>query len=164
MATDSTELESHAASTSGVQPHRTVQGRDVSVARPSLVWDIQTCATMGPNALLWGDYHFAVDLAETLTSFGQTVRVLRIGDESTPEADVVLHLRGHRPLPPRPGKVNLLWVISHPDDVCPAELLDDYDRVYAAGPAWAVDMSRRWNVSVEPLLQAVNRLFTDRSG
>lgn len=122
----------------------------------SLNWDIQTCATVGPNALLWGDYHFALDLADALERLDQRVRVLRWGDDATHDADVVVHVRGNRRLPVRIGAINLLWVISHPEDVHANELLDNYDRIFAASPAWAEDVSRRWGVDVQPLLQAVN--------
>lgn len=125
-------------------------------AQRQLRWDIQTCATRGPDELLWGDYHFAHDLAASLQRRGQAVRVLRIGDPATESADVVLHLRGNRPLPPRRGVVNILWVISHPDDVTSREILDEYDHIYAAGPPWAAEMSRRWALPIDPLQQAVN--------
>lgn len=125
-------------------------------ATPRLVWDLVTCATKGPNELLWGDLHFARDLARAIGRLGHEAHVLTQGDSATPHADVVLHLRGLLPLPPRPGAVNLLWVISHPGDVTPWELLDRYDVIYAAGAKWADQMTRRWSTPIHLLPQAAD--------
>jgi hypothetical protein len=47
----------------------------------------------------------------------------------------------------------VLWVISHPDSVEPAEL-DGYDLVFAASHPWSAAMSERSGREVIPLLQA----------
>lgn len=130
-------------------------GAAVARATP-MRWDIQTCATRGRDDLLWGDYHFALDLASALGRLGQVATVLRFGEPAGAGADVVLHLRGNRPLPPRRGAVNILWVISHPDDISAQEILDEYDHIFAAGPPWAAEMSRRWALTIDPLPQATN--------
>ena len=54
-----------------------------------------------------------------------------------------------------PGQVNLIWVISHPDLVS-ADELAGYDQVFAAGRRWAQDVTDRWGVPVEPLLQCTD--------
>jgi len=62
-------------------------------------------------------------------------------------------LRGLYPIPPAPGQVNVLWVISHPDDVDGREL-DGYDVVCAASGSWSAELSARTGREVVPLLQA----------
>ena len=127
-----------------------------SDAPPQLAWDIATCATRGQNELLWGDYHFARDLSEALERQGQVGRVLRRGDEESDNADVVVHLRGTSPLQPRTNAQNILWIISHPNDVSRNEVFDRYDKVYAASSRWAGEMSRRWSTTILPLQQAAD--------
>ena len=71
----------------------------------------------------------------------------------------MLVLRGLDLVVPRPGRVNLAWVISHPDLVGRAELAS-YDRVYAASSTWAAATTAATGVPVTPLLQCTDpRLF-----
>jgi spore maturation protein CgeB len=49
----------------------------------------------------------------------------------------------------------VLWIISHPEDVAPAELLG-FDVVYAASDIWAREMSARCGRSVLSMHQAVD--------
>jgi hypothetical protein len=69
--------------------------------------------------------------------------------------DVVLGIRGLDVIQPLPGKLNLLWVISHPDDVTPEELAG-FDVVFAASDPWSRDMSLRSGRPVHLLHQAVD--------
>lgn len=121
----------------------------------NLEWEIATCATHGPNELLWGDYHFATDLANALRRQGQTVHVLRINDPTSPTTDVAIHLRGHRELPPRRHVTNFLWIISHPEDVMAREFLGEYDEIFAASRSWAQARTQQWNRTIRYLPQAV---------
>jgi hypothetical protein len=86
------------------------------------------------------------------------------GRATRAEDDVVVTLRGLEAVAPTPGAVNLLWVISHPDEVSAAEAAG-YDAVFAASPRWAAERSAQWGLPVEPLLQCTDReLFgPDRS-
>ena len=104
----------------------------------------------------WGDTHFADALARALRELGQDVVTCRRGAHDagpTDLDDVNLVIRGRYPVAPAPGKVNVLWVISHPDSVEPAEL-DGYDLVFAASHPWSAEMSERSGREVVPLLQA----------
>ena len=67
--------------------------------------------------------------------------------------DIALAVRGLYPIPPTPGQVNVLWVISHPDDVDHREL-DGYDLVCAASVSWSAELAARTGREVVPLLQA----------
>ena len=69
--------------------------------------------------------------------------------------DVVLVLRGLDLVRPRPGRVNLEWIISHPDLVTPEEVAG-FDRVFAASHGWSEQVSSEWGVEVRPLLQATD--------
>jgi hypothetical protein len=125
---------------------------------PSLRWAIKNAAPRLDTAALWGDTHFARQLADALERLGQRVAVdIRpaFHRETRVHDDVALVLRGRAPYQPLPGQVSLLWLISHP------ELLDrseaaSYDRVLAASVPWAARASREWGLRVDPLLQATD--------
>ena len=122
---------------------------------PSLRWAIKIAAPAGPAALRWGDLHFAHALGAALEQLCQTVvidhRTTHVRRTSYLD-DVVLVLRGLERVRPQPGRVNLLWVISHPDMVEPDEVAE-FDAVFAAGAPWAARMSEEAGRAVELLLQ-----------
>ena len=116
-----------------------------------LTVDIETSATRGPNELLWGDYHYANALAQAVRQLGHFANVVRREEPQTKDADVVIQLRGTAPLPMRDGAVNVVWVISHPDEVGRDELLAA-DLVYAASQQWMP-----WeDINIAPLLQCTD--------
>lgn len=119
-------------------------------------WSLKMCSSPGRPGDLWGDTHFADALADALRHLGQDVVTSRRGAHTagpTHLDDVSLALRGLYPIPPAPGQVNVLWVISHPDDVDPREL-DGYDLVCAASTTWSAELAARTGRDVVPLLQA----------
>ncbi len=79
--------------------------------------------------------------------------------------DVALHIFGLREAPTRPGQVNLLWHISHPDRASP-ELYDRYDHVFVASDVFAARMASRADVAVTALHQATDpeRFAPDATG
>jgi hypothetical protein len=108
---------------------------------------------------MWGDTVYAADLATALRHRGCQVSVYRSAGqwaESSALHQVGIYLRGPIPFAPHPGMVNVLWVISRPDTVTPAEVRM-YDVVYAASQAWAGVMSERSGKMVDVLLQACNQ-------
>lgn len=119
-----------------------------------LQWTIVTAAPRGEAGQLWGDTHFAHDLADALTACGQQVRVVpRTGAVAPARAkdDVVLVLRGLTRVVPVAGNATwLLWVISHPELIEPGEM-EQFDLTFAASMSW--ERGR-----VIPLLQATNPL------
>lgn len=119
-----------------------------------LCWVVRSSAPPGPEGEVWGDAHFAEDLAAALRHRGVRAEARRRG-ESYGEADVVVDLRGLYRLPRVENAVNVLWVISHPDLVDDDELRQ-YDLVFAAGPTWAARRRRETGVEIEPLLQATS--------
>lgn len=133
---------------------------------PALRWGIRLPSVPGEGGDAWGDTHFAASLAASLGALGQEVVSFRHGAHHGPATrldDVVLGIRGLDVIYPVPGKVNVLWVISHPDDVTPAELMG-FDLIYAASASWAEQMAARSGLPVEVLLQATDlRLRADLS-
>jgi GT2 family glycosyltransferase len=123
-----------------------------------LRWAIKNPAPAGAGGERWGDTHFAASLTAALREHGQEVVLDRRPewDRATGRHDdVVLVLRGLIRHDPSPEQVSLLWVISHPELVTPDEV-HGYDRVLAAGAAWAERRSRDWATRIDPLLQATD--------
>nr|WP_281385904.1 glycosyltransferase [Nocardioides luti] len=143
------------------------RGRSPSAQAPDgRRWALTIAAPGGEKGDRWGDVHFARSLARALAARGQDPVLVRHGAQDVAPAGpdaVALHLRGLDPVRPVDGRVNVVWVISHPEDVDPEELVG-VDRVFAASSMWAREMSHRSGRPVEPLLQATDlALRPDRS-
>jgi hypothetical protein len=127
---------------------------------PRLRWAVKIAAKGGPYGDVWGDTYFAADLVRGLRALGQEAFVDRRGAHERPASDhlddVTLTLRGRWPAAAQPGATNVLWVISHPDEVPDDELGQGFDLVYSAGRAWAEQTSARTAVPVRTLLQATD--------
>lgn len=133
-------------------------GEGVAAGAPQLRWSLNIGSPGGWRGDRWGDTYFGHGLAEGLRALGQEVVLLRRGADDHPMShlsDVALTIRGLKRVHPRPGLLNILWVISHPDLVRPDEVRD-FDLVFAASEAWAADMSGRAGVPVRVLHQATN--------
>ncbi|UXN25381.1 glycosyltransferase [Curtobacterium flaccumfaciens] len=137
-----------------VSPAARVTGGDAE--HPT--WSLKIAAPAGPEGDGWGDVHFAAELAGALERLGQRVRIDRrdahVRDDDASD-DVTLVIRGLDRVAPNPASVNLLWVISHPDDVTDTELRS-FDAAFAAGPVWAAAAAARAGVPVRTLLQATD--------
>ncbi|WP_058729021.1 glycosyltransferase [Curtobacterium oceanosedimentum] len=124
-----------------------------------LRWSVRIAAHPGPRGDDWGDTFFARDLARALRSLGQEVVVDHRESHVRPVSehldDVALTLRGLDDTPVHPSATNVLWVISHPDLVTPAELAR-YDLRFAAGPVWAERVGAETGLAIAPLLQATD--------
>lgn len=119
-------------------------------------WGIRTPSTAGVWGDDWGDTHFAESLARAIRARGHDVVTYRRDALDAPVRTldgVALAIRGLEPVPPVPGRRNVLWIISHPDEVTAEELVG-YDLVYAASPEWAREASARFAREVRPLEQA----------
>lgn len=128
----------------------------VRTAPDRLRWAIKLPSTPGHWGDDWGDTHFAEALGRSLRELGQDAVTCRYGAHHGPAGlldDVSLGIRGSHPVAPSPGRTNVLWVISHPDEVEAGEL-DGFDLVFAASEPWAAAMTRRSGRLVTPLLQA----------
>jgi GT2 family glycosyltransferase len=130
----------------------------VTEAPPSLRWCIKNPAPAGEQGDKWGDTHFADAIAGALRRRGQEVLIDRRDSwerASGRHDDVNLVLRGLSAFHPSPENVSILWVISHPDLVQPAEAVH-FDRVLAASMTWGVEQGPKWGIRIDPLLQATD--------
>lgn len=106
----------------------------------------------------WGDVHFARGLAAAFRRHGHDVRIDFRDDWDEPAStpDLVLHLRGPVPCTPVQGTRNILWIISHPDQVAIAEM-EAFDQIMVASEGYAKLLSAFLGGPVFPLLQATDR-------
>ncbi|MEM9305210.1 MAG: glycosyltransferase, partial [Pseudomonadota bacterium] len=112
----------------------------------------------------WGDTYFARTLARIFREQGLAARLDFLPEWRRPAAatdDVVLVLRGLSTYEPRPGQVNLMWNISHPDQVADDEY-EAYDHVFVASASHAAALSERLDVAVSPLLQCTDATVFDQ--
>jgi spore maturation protein CgeB len=106
----------------------------------------------------WGDHHFALALKRALERAGAIVRIDDLPDwygGLTAGDDVVIVLRGLSRYRPSPGALNLMWLISHPDEVSLAEM-QGYDHVFVASRPYAGKLEARLGRRVSTLLQATD--------
>jgi glycosyltransferase involved in cell wall biosynthesis len=95
---------------------------------------IKVGAPNAEEAHLWGDFHFAHGLARALRRQGFHVAVHLLPEWDDParqDADVTIHLRGLSTYTAKEAQVNVLWIISHPDDVSAREC-GKYGLVFSA--------------------------------
>ena len=103
----------------------------------------------------WGDFHFAESLAEALRRAHCIPRIVLADEwleEENPTPDATLLLRGVRRRRPRPGPVNLMWMLSHPDRV-ELDELSRYDHVFVASLPYAKRLQQDLGNRVSALLQ-----------
>ncbi|MBF8637508.1 glycosyltransferase [Pseudomonas fulva] len=103
----------------------------------------------------WGDYHYADSLRIALEEKGHKVSLDFHGKWYARPAsaeDVVIVLRGLTSYIPRKGAINIMWNISHPDQVTLDEY-NSYDLVYVASSSHAEFLKPQVRTKVVPLLQ-----------
>ncbi len=130
-------------------------------------WGIKSFAPATARGDLWGDTHFTESLAHSLRGLGQEVVIHRQGahcSSATHFDDVSVVIRGRFPAVALPGQFNILWVISHPEDVTEQEI-QGFDVVLASSQPWAHMMSERWGIPVGVMHQATDssRFFWQES-
>lgn len=109
------------------------------------------------EAPVWGDYHFANSLAGAFERIGHQANVdtADMWYSQASQEDVVITLRGRHRVQVNPAKVNILWVISHPDRI-PDEEYNDYDHVFVASDIYAAKLRAQGLNHVSVLHQAVD--------
>ncbi|MBS1869201.1 MAG: glycosyltransferase [Actinobacteria bacterium] len=123
-----------------------------------LAVSIQICPQRWDGAERWGDTHFARALADELTRRGHGARIEVLAEWDAPErppADVTIHLRGLWPYVPREDELSVLWNISHPDLVTPAEC-DAFDLVLTPSARHAEQLAAATRTPVALLEQATD--------
>lgn len=105
----------------------------------------------------WGDFHFAHALCAAFERLGLPAAVDCVdawyGHED--QEEVVIALRGRHRLKTDPAKINLMWLISHPDRI-PAEEFADYDHVAVASDLYAARLRAQGLPDVSVLHQATD--------
>jgi hypothetical protein len=132
-------------------------GPKAIVERLSLNIAIKIAATRHKR-LEWGDYHYANSLAIAFRKLGHSVRIDFLGEHYNQrfgQDDVVIVLRGLTNYEPQPGTVNIMWNISHPDQVAYSEY-DKYDLVYVASLTYPNFLRYVTKVPVRAFLQATD--------
>ena len=103
----------------------------------------------------WGDYHFALALKKEFERKGCEVIIQVVQewyDNGDDDCDVVLVLRGIQKYRPKSQHFNIMWNISHPDEIDIDEY-NQYDYVLIASEIWAEKIKKSANVPVETMLQ-----------
>jgi O-antigen biosynthesis protein len=106
----------------------------------------------------WGDYHFAHSLGRCFAEEGHSFRIDCIDEWERPESfgdDVAIVLRGLSRYQPRPGQINLMWNISHPDKIEDDEY-EGFDHVFVASRSHAGVLAHQVSPPVSPLLQCTD--------
>jgi GT2 family glycosyltransferase len=119
----------------------------IRIAVPS--WDV---------AEGWGDLHFARDIQRALERAGHPTRLhLRPHWDAWwgSRDDVGLHLLGRAIAQRRPGRLEVLWHISHPD-AASVETYEAHDLVFVASDSFARWMDGQVGVPVRALHQATD--------
>jgi len=109
------------------------------------------------EAQMWGDYHFASSLRKAFEKLGQRATVdthdnwySRPDDE-----DVAIVLRGRNRYTVQPDKLNIMWLISHPDKIETGEYAD-YDHIAVASDIHAATLRQQGVTQVGTLHQATD--------
>lgn len=123
---------------------------------PSIV--IKTPVSKWKRAKSWGDYHMALALKSSLEGLGFRVLIQiepewysRKGDSY----DAVIVFRGLHRYKPKSYQVNILWNISHPDQVS-LEEYESYDHVFVASRFWAEHIASQISKPVKAMLQCTD--------
>ncbi|MGH3441967.1 MAG: glycosyltransferase family protein [Nitriliruptorales bacterium] len=106
----------------------------------------------------WGDYHYARAMQRQLERRGHPVRVHLLPSWAEPVSareDVTIHLFGLSEHRTRPGQLNVLWNISHPELVTP-ELVERYDLAFTASDRFAAEFADKLTVPLTVLHQCTD--------
>jgi len=106
----------------------------------------------------WGDLHFARAVERELRGRGHRCLIQVLDEWEDDEGltyDVALVIKGLSRHFPKPGQLNVLWVISHPAEVT-AEECDGYDLVCVASEPFAAVLEQKTKTPVMVLEQATD--------
>jgi spore maturation protein CgeB len=106
----------------------------------------------------WGDLHYADALKRELERRGHPCRIQVLEEWDSLEGlvdDVAIHLKGLMPYRPKPGQLNVLWSISHPEKLTGTEC-DAFDLICVASERFAERLRRQTRTRVEVLEQATD--------
>lgn len=109
------------------------------------------------EAPLWGDYHFANSLAAAFERQGARANVdtADMWYSHGHDEDVVIKIRGRHRLQTDPRKVNIMWLISHPDRIADREYAD-FDHTFVASDVYARVLTEKGLRNVSVMHQAAD--------
>jgi len=119
---------------------------------------IKVPAPQWKTAHRWGDYHLALGLKKEFEKRDCEVLLQILPEwyqEQDVDCDVVIVLRGLSKYQPKKYHFNIMWNISHPDNVDIDEY-NQYNHVFIASELWAQHIQKQAQVTVEPLLQCTD--------
>lgn len=117
-----------------------------------------TIAIKTPNAShdrYWGDYFFALSLKKSLEKKGFKVIIHEFDYWDIDDSDIVIHLRGLRKYSPKPQHLNIMWNISHPNNISINEY-NEFDLIFVASKKYVKMIENKTDVIVHPLLQCTD--------
>ena len=106
----------------------------------------------------WGDYYFGRNLQREFNNKSCYSKIQLLDDWDNLNDglyDIILVLRGLSVYTPKSQHYNIMWNISHPDDVTLGEY-NSFDKVYVASTYWADKLGDILDVDVEGLLQCTD--------
>lgn len=148
--------------TYGAFPQRFVESASSIVQAPRVAFKV---GVPGRDEIeSWGDTHFARAMAASLDSLGYASEIHILPEWDLPKkqhCDIVIHLKGLTPYTPKPGHLNVLWLISHPEELDPGEC-DKYDLVLVASQSYAEHLATQTRRPVHflPQATAADRFFS----
>ncbi len=123
---------------------------------------IKIAASKWKNVQEWGDYHLALGLKREFekNDYKVVIQILpEWNNDEDADSDVVIVLRGLNKYDPKKQHLNIMWNISHPDDIM-IEEYNQYDHVFIASELWAQKIGKEADVPVESMLQCTDpKLF-----
>ncbi|MEX0972453.1 MAG: glycosyltransferase [Solirubrobacterales bacterium] len=123
-----------------------------------LAFCIKISAPNWEEAQRWGDLHFARAIERELRGRGHPCRIQVLDEWEDADGlsdDIALVIRGLSRHHPKPGQFNILWNISHPDDVT-GEECDGYDLVCVASEPFSKTLADKTSTPVIVLEQATD--------
>ncbi|MGN0596290.1 MAG: glycosyltransferase, partial [Ruminiclostridium sp.] len=104
----------------------------------------------------WGDYHFAVAMKKQFERKGFTAEIRILPEWDMPfDGKYVIVLRGLSIYEPKKQHLNIMWNISHPDDI-PLSEYEKYDKVYVSSEKWTEHLKMQLRTDVETLMQCTD--------
>lgn len=109
------------------------------------------------QAPLWGDYHFAMALAGAMERRGVRANVdtADMWYSHGHDEDAVIAIRGRHRLRVDRRKINIMWLISHPDRI-PDEEYADFDHIFVASDIYTEVLAEKGIHNVSVMHQAAD--------
>jgi len=128
---------------------RYVEKTNITIKIPAPSWK---------NVKEWGDYYLAGGLKKVFEKNNCQVQLQVLSEWNNSEdrnSDMVLVLRGLSKYHPKKQHYNVMWNISHPDDI-KLEEYNRYDQVFIASNFWAEEIRQKADVPVDAMLQCTD--------